>query len=48
MASLEVIALDTTVPQLRAPQAGDSYNVPRRMLMGTTVDDGTTQLQVTG
>ena len=29
MASLEVIALDTSVPQLRAPTAGDTYRFPR-------------------
>ena len=29
MASLEVIALDTSVPQLRAPGANDDYRFPR-------------------
>jgi len=29
MASFEVIALDPTTPQLRAPGAGDSYKFPR-------------------
>lgn len=38
MADLEVLALDTTVPQIRAPGAGDGYSVPRNMTMasGTT------------
>jgi hypothetical protein len=31
MASLEVIALDPSVPQLRAPAAGDTYNMARRV-----------------
>ena len=29
MANLEVLALDTAVPQIRAPGAGDGYSVPR-------------------
>ena len=29
MPSLEIIALDTAVPQLRAPGAGDRYSIPR-------------------
>ena len=33
MADLEVLALDTTVPQIRAPGAGDGYSVPRDMTM---------------
>ena len=31
MANLEVLALDTAVPQIRAPGAGDGYSVPRDM-----------------
>lgn len=31
MANLEVLALDTAVPQIRAPGAGDGYAVPRDM-----------------
>jgi hypothetical protein len=31
MASLEVIALDPTIPQLRAPGPGDTYNMARRV-----------------
>jgi hypothetical protein len=39
MANLEVLALDTAVPQIRAPGAGDGYSVPRDMTMasGTTL-----------
>lgn len=33
MADLEVLALDTAVPQIRAPGAGDGYSVPRDMTM---------------
>jgi hypothetical protein len=33
MAALEVIALDTSVPQLMAPQAGDTYTFPRAVEM---------------
>lgn len=33
MANLEVLALDTAVPQIRAPGAGDGYSVPRDMTM---------------
>lgn len=29
MAALEVIALDTATPQLRAPGTGDTYSMPR-------------------
>ncbi|MGV0999710.1 MAG: hypothetical protein ACOYBQ_10320 [Fluviibacter sp.] len=32
MANLEVIALDESTPQLRAPGAGDGYSMPRRVL----------------
>jgi hypothetical protein len=31
MANLEVLALDTAVPQVRAPGSGDGYSVPRDM-----------------
>ena len=39
MANLEVLALDTSVPQIRAPGVGDGYSVPRDMTMesGTTL-----------
>jgi len=39
MANLEVLALDTAVPQIRAPGAGDGYSVPRDMTLsaGTTL-----------
>ena len=39
MANLEVLALDTTVPQIRAPGMGDGYAVPRDMTLsaGTTL-----------
>lgn len=33
MASLEILALDTIVPQIRAPQAGDTYNSPRPIVL---------------
>ena len=33
MANLEVLALDTAAPQIRAPGAGDGYSVPRDMTM---------------
>ena len=33
MAALEVIALDTVTPQLRAPGAGDTYTFPRAVAM---------------
>lgn len=36
MASLEIVALDTVTPQLRAPGAGDSYSIPRDMIQTTT------------
>lgn len=31
MPNLEILALDTAVPQIRAPGAGDGYSVPRNM-----------------
>lgn len=34
MAALEVIALDTVTPQLRAPAVGDSYTMPRSLAVG--------------
>lgn len=39
MADLEVLALDTATPQIRAPGAGDGYAVPRDMTFspGTTL-----------
>ena len=36
MALLEVLALDTTTPQIRAPGAADLYSVPRSMFMSDT------------
>lgn len=32
MASLEIVALDTVTPQLRAPAVGDTYSIPRNMI----------------
>ena len=52
MAALEVVALNTTVPQLMAPQAGDTYSMPRALAVltvaigGATI--GTDALAVTG
>lgn len=37
MAQFEVIALDTTTPQLRAPGSGDSYLMPRSLAISTGV-----------
>jgi hypothetical protein len=31
MASLEVLALDPAVPQIRSPKSGDTYNMARRV-----------------
>ena len=42
MADLEVLALDTTVPQIRAPGAGDGYQFPRN------VNFNGTGLRITG
>lgn len=40
MANLEILALDTVVPQIRAPGVGDGYSAPRSitMALGTTFD----------
>ena len=37
MAVFEVVALDTTTPQLRAPGAGDTYTMPRDVAVTGTV-----------
>lgn len=37
MASLEIVALDTVTPQLRAPGVGDDYSVPRSMVMSNNL-----------
>ena len=37
MANLEVIALDTVTPQLKAPQAGDGYAMPRPVAITGTL-----------
>lgn len=42
MANLEVIALDTVTPQLRAPGAGDTYLFPRQAAFTNNVGVGTT------
>ena len=46
MANLEVIALDTVTPQLKAPQAGDGYAMPRPVTVTEVV--GSTALTLTG
>jgi len=46
MANLEVIALDTVTPQLKAPQAGDGYVMPRPVTVTEVV--GSTALTLTG
>ena len=46
MADLEVIALDTVTPQLKAPQAGDGYAMPRPVTVTEVV--GSTALTLTG
>lgn len=40
MAALEVIALDTTTPQLRAPGAGDTYTFPRAVAFSSAITYG--------
>jgi hypothetical protein len=35
MANLEILALDTAVPQIRAPGVGDGYSAPRSITMGS-------------
>lgn len=40
MAALEVIALDTVTPQLRAPGAGDTYTFPRAVAMTNALTYG--------
>jgi hypothetical protein len=41
MAALEVLALNTTVPRIEAPQAGDTYTMPRALaVQGVTVGIG--------
>lgn len=37
MADLEVVALDTATPQLRAPASGDGYSMPRPVTMNGTL-----------
>jgi len=46
MANLEVIALDTVTPQLKAPQAGDGYAMPRPVTVTEVV--GSSALTLTG
>lgn len=46
MANLEVIALDTVTPQLKAPQASDGYAMPRPVTVTEVV--GSTALTLTG
>jgi hypothetical protein len=47
MAAWEVVALNTTVPQLMAPQTGDTYSMPRDVsITGTLM--ATTRIQVGG
>jgi hypothetical protein len=46
MANLEVIALDTVTPQLKAPQAGDGYVMPRPVTVTEVV--GSSALTLTG
>lgn len=48
MANLEVLSLDPTTPQIRAPGAGDGYSVPRDMTFatGTTLNAPTTVVSV--
>lgn len=38
MANLEVIALDPSTPQLRAPASGDGYSLPRPIVVEGTAD----------
>jgi hypothetical protein len=46
MAALEVIALDTATPQLRAPGVGDTYTFPRSVAVtGSITFDGDAILQ---
>ena len=46
MANLEVIALDTATPQLKAPQSGDGYAMPRPVTVTEVV--GSSALTLTG
>lgn len=48
MANFEVLSLDPTTPQIRAPGAGDGYSVPRDMTFatGTTLNAPTTVVSV--
>jgi hypothetical protein len=50
MAALEVLALNTTVPRIEAPQAGDTYTMPRAIAIapeGLTGSAATTSFDVT-
>jgi len=40
MANLEVLALDTAVPQIRAPGVGDGYTFPRDVTLATGTANG--------
>jgi len=48
MANFEILSLDPTTPQIRAPGAGDGYSVPRDMTFatGTTLNAPTTVVSV--
>jgi len=48
MSNFEILALDPTTPQIRAPGAGDGYSVPRDMTFatGTTLNAPTTVVSV--
>ena len=45
MSAFEVLSLDPAVPQIRAPGAGDTYSVPREMVI--SVDSASDALRVT-
>jgi hypothetical protein len=50
MAALEVLALNTTVPRIEAPQTGDTYTMPRAIAIapdGLTGSAATTSFDVT-
>jgi hypothetical protein len=44
MAALEIIALNTTTPQLRAPGAGDTYSAPRLIELAANIKFPATQV----
>ena len=48
MANLEVLALDTATPQIRAPGAGDGYSVPRDITLSNNLIFGSTAQRITG